>query len=90
MENNLIKLHFSYTDELNQESTLNKTLSSDAVYYSSSFEVLLEQFKQFMKASGFDEEMVNRIQLIEEDEEDDEFEEMEDEDDEENEETFEE
>lgn len=79
MENNLIKIEFSYTDELNQESTYKKSLTSDAVFYSGSFEVLFEQFKLFLKASGFDENLVDRITVLDEEDWDDDLDESEEE-----------
>ncbi|MED3562403.1 hypothetical protein [Bacillus xiapuensis] len=78
MENNLVKLHFSYTDELNQESVYKRTIATDTVLLDGTLEILLENFKLFLKASGIDEELVDRIQLTEEEFEDD-FDEIEEE-----------
>lgn len=58
---NLIKIHFSYSDEKNLESTLTKTFPSASIYDSSMFDLLLNEFKVFLIASGYSEETVNRI-----------------------------
>ena len=67
MENEIkmLKYEFSYTDEFDQETRVNFTISSDIFSMSTALELLVEQFKKFMLAAGFHPEHVNMIDIIE-------------------------
>lgn len=69
--NNMIEITFSYIDELGEESTLKKTIASNKVEDGdyTGFDLLVEEFKNFMLGSGFSSELVNTIQIVENSEE---------------------
>lgn len=53
METSKIKIDFGYTDEFGQESRLIKTFDECVLEDMSSFELLVEEFKLFVRAAGF-------------------------------------
>ena len=61
-QENLLKIKYSYTDQYNQESTLKKTLTQEVLVDYDIIELLLEEFKCFLAASGFSKEMIERIE----------------------------
>ncbi len=65
MEEQNIKIDFSYVDEFGQESRLIKTYTDAVFLDQSQFEVLVSEFKLFMLAAGYFQETVNTIQIIE-------------------------
>ena len=60
-DNKYIKLNFTYIDEFDQESTLNKTLSTCVFEDTDELEVLLDEFKLFLIGSGFSNRLVDKI-----------------------------
>lgn len=66
MEDNTLKLTFSFADEFGQESTLNKTFTTDIYEVTPQFELLIEEFKKFLLATGFSVEHVDQVQIVEE------------------------
>jgi hypothetical protein len=62
----MIKINFSYTDEFNQESTLTKTYTDAIFIDQTAFSLLVDEFKNFMIATGFSQEDVDRI-IVQED-----------------------
>jgi hypothetical protein len=65
VEENLVKINFSYSDEYKQETSLNKTLTQAVIEESSTFDVLVDEFKLFLLASGFDSDSVSKIKIDE-------------------------
>jgi len=65
MEEKMLKISFSYTDEFGQESLTTKTLTTACIEDYSDFELLVDEFKLFLRASGFSEDLVNTIKIIE-------------------------
>ena len=62
-----IKIDFSYTDEFGQESRVIKNFTDACLIDRDSLEFLVDEFKLFLIASGFNAEYVNsKIQLVEE------------------------
>jgi len=57
----MIKINFSYTDGYDQESTLTKTFTNDVLETIPDFDLLLEEFKNFLIGSGFSREIVDTI-----------------------------
>jgi len=65
MENQL-KVNFSFTDEHNQTTTINKTVNECVLEcYDGTMSFLLDQFKEFLLGSGFSETNVNAITIVE-------------------------
>ena len=65
IEKEHVNISFSFTDEFDQKSEMNKTISMDSIDLSSQFEVLVEEFKNFMLMTGFAQSSVNKIQIVE-------------------------
>jgi hypothetical protein len=59
-----IKIDFMYTDNFGQESRLIKNFSPCVLIDQTHFELLVGEFKSFMRASGFDESLVDTIQIV--------------------------
>lgn len=57
----MIEINFSYIDEFGQKSVLEKTFTEDVLEVESSADLLFEQFKSFMIAAGFAQELVNKF-----------------------------
>lgn len=68
MEENKIKINFSYTDEFGQETNLNKSYDDAVLMDNTSFDFLVEQFKCFLYATGFSKRLVDKIQIVEDEE----------------------
>lgn len=66
MEPQMVKIEFAYTDEFNQETRVSKTLTNSVIEDSSTFDVLVAEFKLFLLVSGFNESHVSKI-IIEDD-----------------------
>lgn len=62
----MLKLSFSFTDEFNQESTMTKTFTEDVFEVTTTFDLLVDEFKNFLIASGFPKDMVDSIIIEEE------------------------
>ena len=58
----MIKTDFSYTDEFDQKTSLVKTHFNTS---SPDLEILIEDFKLLLLASGFTQETVDRVKLEE-------------------------
>jgi hypothetical protein len=65
VEENKLKLTFSFTDEFGQETTLNKTFTTD-VYETTQLGLLFDEFKNFLIAAGHSKENVDQIRFFEE------------------------
>lgn len=63
----MLKINFSYTDEFGNETTLSKTFTTDVFMDGdySSFELLVDEFKNFLLAEGHSRENVDKIQIVE-------------------------
>ena len=61
-----VKIDFSFTDELGQESRLTKTILKVDSNIQTQLELLVEEFKCFMMSAGFSPETVELIQIVEE------------------------
>jgi len=60
-----VKIDFSFTDELGQESRLTKTILKVDSNIQTQLELLVEEFKCFLMAAGFSPETVEMIQIVE-------------------------
>jgi hypothetical protein len=65
----MLKISFSFTDEFNQESILTKTITDHVLDDIPTFDLLVDEFKKFLLASGFSENSVKQLQIVELDEE---------------------
>jgi hypothetical protein len=65
MEEKMLKIGFSYSDELGQETKLEKSFTLDTLECLGSFELLVNEFKYFLLAKGFSRETVDCIQIVE-------------------------
>jgi len=61
-----VKIDFSFTDELGQESRLTKTIFKVDSKIQTQLELLVEEFKCFLMGAGFSPDIVEMIQIIEE------------------------
>lgn len=61
MEENKLVIDFSYIDEFGQQSKLFKTLNSCVLNDMDTFDLLLDEFKNFMISAGFSKEHVAKI-----------------------------
>lgn len=57
------RVSFSFTDNFNQTTTLEKTLAECQSVDSNDLEMLLDQFKMFLKACGFSDALVDSIYI---------------------------
>jgi hypothetical protein len=62
----MLRVSFSYTDEFDQISSLTKTLDESVLTDSTPFDMLINEFKCFLKGAGFANETVDKIGYIEE------------------------
>lgn len=58
---NKIKIDFNYIDEHGQKSRLIKTFNECVLDDTDSFDLLLSEFKNFIRSAGFAESYVNKI-----------------------------
>lgn len=63
MEEQMLKVEFAYTDEFNQESRVIKTLTQAVLEGQNTLEMLVNEFKSFLLASGFSNEDVSKIAI---------------------------
>lgn len=62
-ENSYVRIEFSYTDQFDQETTLNKKLSTCVFNDMTELEMLVDEFKEFLIAAGHYQGNVDRIQI---------------------------
>ena len=60
-----VKLKFEYIDEFGQKYKYQTSLDVCNIDEVGSFELSVEQFKQFLLAQGYTQKTVDKIQLIE-------------------------
>lgn len=60
------KIDFTYVDEFDNETRLQKTINDAEIKLTSEFEALFNKCKDFMIACGFSQDAVNAIQITEE------------------------
>lgn len=68
-EEGYTKIDFFYTDEFGQESRLVKTFTPEVLEVTNSFDLLFDEFINFMKATGFSKKEVDKIKYVENDDE---------------------
>lgn len=69
MEENQLKLKFSYTDEFGQTTEMNKSINTSILECCGELYFMVDQFKEFLLGAGFSQDLVNTIQILEEYEE---------------------
>jgi hypothetical protein len=62
----MIKVNFSYTDEFEQTTTLMKEYTEAVLLDTTEFEFLIDEFKKFLCASGFNMSTIDALQIVEE------------------------
>jgi len=65
-DNNMLKLGFYYKNEFGEESKLEKTFTPDTLDMTSQFDLLVDEFKNFLVGAGFSTEHVDKIKIVEE------------------------
>ena len=60
-----VKFKFKYTDEFGQKHKFSSRLTAINIDEVGSFNLSVEQFKQFLLAQGYAQKTVDKIQLIE-------------------------
>lgn len=65
IEEQNLKIDFSFTDEFGQESRLIRTFTDAVLVDRSQFEFLVDEFKSFLIAAGYLSEMIDKIQIVE-------------------------
>lgn len=59
-----VKFKFEYTDEFGQKHKFSSRLTTINIDEVGSFNLSVEQFKQFLLAQGYTQKTVDKIQLI--------------------------
>jgi hypothetical protein len=59
-----LKIDFSFTDEFGQECRVVKNLTTAVLIDGNYFELLVNEFKLFLLGSGFSQNIVNKLQIV--------------------------
>jgi hypothetical protein len=61
----MITINFLYTNEFGETTTLAKEYTEAVLLDRTEFEFLVDEFKMFLYASGFDRNTVDSLQIVE-------------------------
>jgi hypothetical protein len=59
-----VNIDFKYVDEFGQESRLVKSFNTCVFEDTTAFELLVTEFKKWLKASGYTDELVDTIHIM--------------------------
>jgi len=67
MENEQLKFKFEYTDEFRQTTKFEQDTNADTLEcYNGNLESMVDKFKQFLYACGYNGDLVQQVQITEE------------------------
>lgn len=67
MENEQLNFKFEYKDEFGQTTKFEQGINIDTLgCYNSNLELMMIEFKQFLYACGYSNDLVQQLQIIEE------------------------